>query len=151
MGYCIQKSNFFLSYQINNVYIMYGSDRLIMLRVAIDKQKVYKHQTKQKFIKQSNNLSNYQLHYSFYKIIHSNKHGIVHMNYQTIMIIVLHSVTPYQGSCPATTACSPPLIRRRSMEISCRSRLPPPKASAQVDVSMSGSSSSVASSSLHLL
>ena len=71
---------------------MYGSDRLIMLRVAIDKQKVYKHQTKQKFINQSNNLSNYQLHYSFYKIIHSNKHGIVHMNYQTASTFSSHLI-----------------------------------------------------------
>ena len=105
-------------------------------------------------ITQSRNLSNnpttisdYQLHCFFYKIIQSNKHGIVHMKYQTIMIIVLHSATPYQGSCSAITACSPPLIRRRSMELSCsRSRSPPPKASSQPDISISGSSSSAASS-----
>ena len=102
---------------------------------------------KQKFIKQSNNyirlsttlllLQNYTLKQASYRTYElSNNHD----NSTTFS-------QPYQGSCSATTACSPPLIRRRSMELSCsKSRSPPPpKASAQLDVSISGSSSSSSS------
>ena len=74
--------------------------RLVMLRVAIGKQNRKSINIKQSLLTSNKaelyqtiqQLSNYQLHCFFYKVTHSNKHGIVHMNYQTASTFSSHLI-----------------------------------------------------------